>query len=128
MSLIETLKAERTKLAAALTDFKPDNARITALRAEIAVLSGSALKSELVTLDRTIKNLENPGRATRPMSEAGKLAIKAGLANYHAKRKEAASAASGAPQTASPAIPSVTAPGKKRTPTPATKSSKTTGV
>ena len=131
MTLLETMKAEREKLIQARDAHKADPkiaARITELKAELTTLtaqvSGADIKAKIAAVDRAIKSIENPGRVTRPMSEEGKARIKAGLANYHAKRKAAAqgtaSAASEAAQSVSPAAPVVTpAKGKGTTKTKA---------
>jgi hypothetical protein len=106
MTLLDTMKAERTKLVKALEAHKADpvvTARITELKTELAKLtaqlSGADLKAQIAAVDRAIKAIENPGKVTKPMSEKGRLAIKAGLQRYHENRKKAA-AAPPAPPTA----------------------------
>lgn len=119
MTLLDTMKAERTKLVKALEAHKADpaiTARITELKTELAKLSaqlsGADLKSQIAAVDRAIKAVENPGRATKPMSEAGKAAIKAGLARYHENRKAAQAPA--APPTAPVAASSERSLAKKK--------------
>ena len=96
MTLIDTMKAERTKLVKALETHKADpaiTARITELKAELgkltAQLSGADLKAQIAAVDRAIKAVENPNRVSKPMSDAGKAAIKEGLRKYHEGRKAA---------------------------------------
>jgi hypothetical protein len=107
ITLLDTMKAERTKLVKALEAHKSDpaiTARISELKAELAKLtaqlSGADLKAQIAAVDRAIKAVENPNRVSKPMSEAGKAAIKAGLQRYHENRKKAASA-----PAAPPAVP-----------------------
>jgi hypothetical protein len=124
MTLLETMKAEREKLIQARDAHKADPkiaARVTELKAELGTLtaqiSGADIKAKIAAVDRAIKSIENPGRVTRPMSEEGKARIKAGLANYHAKRKAAAQgtalATSPVTQTVAPVAPAPK--GKKAT-------------
>jgi hypothetical protein len=94
MTLLETMKAERTKLLKALEAHKADpaiTARITELKTELAKLtaqlSGADLKAQIAAVDRAIKSVENPNRVGQPMSDAGKAAIKEGLRKYHEGRK-----------------------------------------
>jgi hypothetical protein len=105
MTLLDTMKTERTKLVKALETHKADpaiTARITELKAELtkltAQLSGADLKAQIAAVDRAIKAVESPNRVSKPMSEKGRLAIKAGLQRYHENRKKAA-------QPVVPAIP-----------------------
>jgi hypothetical protein len=107
MTLLETMKAERTKLMKAFETHKADpalTARIAELKAELAnltaQLSGADLKSQIAAVDRAILAIENPNRVSKPMSEKGRLAIKAGLQRYHENRKKAAQA-----PAASPSVP-----------------------
>lgn len=104
MSLLETLKTEKAKLEKQLEQFKADPAvaaRIAELKVELAKLSesvnGSAIRSQIVALDKAILAIESPDKATRPMSEQGRTAIKAGLQRYHENRKKAAEAAPAPP-------------------------------
>jgi hypothetical protein len=97
MTLLDTMKAERTKLVKALETHKADpaiTARMTELKTELtkltAQLSGADLKAQIAAVDRAIKAIENPGKVTKPMWEAGKAAIKEGLRKYHENRKKAA--------------------------------------
>ena len=97
MTLLETMKAERTKLVKAFETYKADpaiNSRIAELRTELtkltAQLSGADIKAQIAAVDRTIAAIENPTKVGKPMSEAGKAAIKAGLQRYHENRKAAA--------------------------------------
>ena len=106
MTLLDTMKAERTKLVKALETHKADpaiTARITELKTELgkltAQLSGADLKAQIAAVDRAIKAVENPNRVSKPMSDAGKAAIKEGLRKYHENRKKAAQAPA-APPTA----------------------------
>lgn len=99
MTLLDTMKAERTKLVKALETHKADpaiTARITELKTELAKLtaqlSGADLKAQIAAVDRAIKAVENPNRISKPMSDAGKAAIKEGLRKYHENRKAAAQA------------------------------------
>ena len=96
MTLLDTMKAERTKLVKAIETHKADpaiTARITELKTELAKLtaslSGADIKAQISAVDRAIKAIENPGKVTKPMSEAGKAAIKEGLRKYHEGRKAA---------------------------------------
>ena len=105
MTLLDTMKAERTKLVKALEAHKVDpaiTARITELKTELAKLTaqltGADLKAQIAAVDRAIKAVENPNRASKPMSDAGKAAIKEGLRKYHEGRKAAQAPA--APPTA----------------------------
>jgi len=123
MSLLETMKAEKAKLEKQLEQFKPDpaiTARISALKEELSKLnasvSGSEIKSQIAALDKAIGAIENPGRVTRPMSEAGKAAIKAGLQRYHQNRKKTTQTPAAAPTAhAAPSgeRPNVAPPTKK---------------
>jgi hypothetical protein len=65
-------------------------ARVTELKTELAKLtaqlSGADLEAQIAAVDRAIKAIENPGKVTKPMSEKGRLAIKAGLQRYHGNR------------------------------------------
>jgi hypothetical protein len=54
-----------------------------------ASLSGADIKTQIAAVDRAIKAIENPGKVTKPMSEAGKAAIKEGLRKYHEGRNAA---------------------------------------
>jgi hypothetical protein len=107
MPLLETMKAERTKLMKAFETHKADpaiTARITELKTELAKLtaqlSGADLKAQIAAVDRAIMAIENPNRVSKPMSEKGRLAIKAGLQRYHENRKKAGQA-----PAASPSVP-----------------------
>jgi hypothetical protein len=98
MTLLDTMKAERTKLVKVLETHKADpaiTARITELKTELtkltAQLSGADLKAQIAAVDRAIKAVENPNRVGKPMSDAGKAAIKEGLRKYHEGRKAAQS-------------------------------------
>ena len=114
MTLLDTMKAERTKLVKALETHKADPAittRITELKTELtkltAQLSGADLKAQIAAVDRAIKTVENPNRVGKSMSDAGKAAIKEGLRKYHEGRKAAQpvvppSAASGERSVAKP--------------------------
>jgi hypothetical protein len=120
MTLLDTMKAERTKLVKALEVHKADPAittRITELKAELAKLtgqlSGADLKAQIAAVDRAIKAVENPNRVNKPMSEKGRLAIKAGLQRYHENRKKAAQLAA-APPTAPAAASGERSVGKKK--------------
>jgi len=120
MTLLETMKAERTKLMKAFETHKADpaiTARITELKAELikltAQLSGADLKAQIAAVDRAIKAIENPGKVTKPMSEKGRLAIKAGLQRYHENRKKAAQADAALPK-APAALPTAPVAGKKK--------------
>ncbi len=97
--MINQLKAEREKLVKALEAHKPDPAlaaRITELKADLAKLTakatGADIKAQIASYDRAIHALEHPTASGtgKPMSEAGKAAIKAGLRKYHENRKKAA--------------------------------------
>ena len=106
MTLLDTMKAERTKLVKALETHKADpaiTARITEPKTQLAKLtaslSGADIKTQIAAVDRAIKAIENPGKVTKRMSEKGRLAIKAGLQRYHENRKKAAQAPA-APPTA----------------------------
>jgi hypothetical protein len=71
-----------------------------------AQASGADLKAQIAAVDKAIAAIENPGKVARPMSEAGKVAIREGLARYHESRKAGAQAnaplkAPAAPPTAS---------------------------
>src|ERR1035437_3799355 len=97
MTLLDTMKAERTKLVRALEIHKADpaiTARITELKSELgkltASLSGADIKTQIAAVDRAIKAIENPNRVSKPMSDAEKAAIKEGLRKYHEGRKAAA--------------------------------------
>jgi hypothetical protein len=110
MTLLETMKAERTKLMRAFETHKADpavTARIAELKLELAKLtaqlSGADLKAQIAAVDRAIKAVENPNRVSKPMSEKGRLAIKAGLQRYHENRKIAAQADTSLPKA--PAAP-----------------------
>ncbi|MBZ5698684.1 MAG: hypothetical protein LAN18_09075 [Acidobacteriia bacterium] len=109
MTLLDTMKAERTKLVKALETHKADpaiTARITELKTELAKLtaqlSGADLKAQIAAVDRAIKAVENPNRISKPMSDAGKAAIKEGLRKYHENRKAAAQAPAVPPPAAKP--------------------------
>jgi hypothetical protein len=106
--MINQLKAEREKLLKALEAHKPDPAlaaRITELKTELAKLTakaaGADIKVQIASYDRAIYALEHPTASgtCKPMSEAGKAAIKEGLRKYHDNRKKAAQAPA-APPTA----------------------------
>lgn len=106
MTLLDTMKAERTKLVKALETHKADpaiTARLTELKTELAKLtaqlSGADLKAQIAAVDRAIKAVENPNRVSKPMSDAVKAAIKEGLRKYHEGRKKTAQAPA-APPTA----------------------------
>jgi len=95
MSLLETLKAEKAKLEKQLEQFKPDPViagKISELKTELAKLtasvSGSEIKSQIGAIDRAIKAIENPGKVAKPMSDAGRAAIKEGLRKFHENRKK----------------------------------------
>jgi hypothetical protein len=107
MTLLDTMKAERTKLVKAFETYKADpaiNSRIAELRTELtkltAQLSGADIKAQIAAVDRAIAAIENPTKVGRPMSEAGKAAIKAGLQRYHENKKKAASAPAAPPTVA----------------------------
>jgi hypothetical protein len=106
MTLLDTMKAERTKLVKALEAHKADpaiTARITELKTELAKLTasltGADTKAQIAAVDRAIAAIENPGKVGKPMSEKGRLAIKAGLQRYHENRKKAAAQVPAAPPT-----------------------------
>jgi hypothetical protein len=104
------MKAERESLVKRLADHKADPSlatRITTLKTELAKLqaqaSGADLKAQIAAVDKAIAAIENPGKVTKPMSEAGKAAIKEGLARYHENRKVGAQA--NGPLAKAPAAP-----------------------
>lgn len=112
MSLLETMKAEREKLVKALEAHKADpaiTARIADLKAELgklsAQLSGQNIKSQISVIDRAIKTIENPNRVNTPMSEKGRLAIKAGLQKYHEGRQAAQAPAALPTVAGEPVVP-----------------------
>jgi hypothetical protein len=120
MTLLDTMKTERIKLVKALEAHKADPAittRITELKTELAKLtgqlSGADLKSQIAAVDRAIKAVESPSRISTPMSEKGRLAIKAGLQRYHENRKKAAQAPAASP-SAPVAASSERSVGKKK--------------
>ena len=123
--MINQLKAEREKLVKALAAHKPDTAlaaRITELKTELAKLTaksaGADLKAQIASYDRAIYALEHPtvSGTGKPMSEAGKAAIKAGLQRYHENRKKAAQA---------PVVPPPAASGERSVAKPTKKSQAT---
>jgi hypothetical protein len=120
MTLLETMKAERTKLMKAFETYKADpaiTARIAELKIELAKLtpqlSGADLKAQIAVVDRAIAAIENPTKVGKPMSEAGKAAIKAGLQRYHEIRKKTAQTDASSPK-APAAPPAAPVAGKKK--------------
>lgn len=118
--MINQLKAEREKMVKALAAHKPDPAlaaRITELKAELAKLTakatGADIKAQIASYDRAIYALEHPtvSGTGKPMSEAGKAAIKEGLRKYHEGRKAAGQPV--APPPAASGERSVAKPTKK---------------
>ena len=93
MKALETHKADPA-ITARITELKTELAKLT------ASLSGADIKAQISAVDRAINAIENPGKVTKPMSEAGKAAIKEGLRKYHEGRKKAAQA-----PAAPPAVP-----------------------
>ncbi len=121
--MINQLKAEREKLVKALEAHKPNPALaapITELKAELAKAkltakaTGADIKAQIASYDRAIHALEHPTASGtgKPMSEAGKAAIKAGLRKYHENRKK----------TAQPVVPPPAASGERSVAKPTKKS------
>lgn len=125
-NLLATMKVERESLVKRLAEHKADPSlatRITTLKTELGKLqaqaSGADLKTQIAAIDKAIAAIENPGKVTRPMSEAGKVAIKEGLARYHQSRKVGAQAnaplkAPAAPSTSPVGVTGEQSVGKKR--------------
>jgi hypothetical protein len=106
LDIVETLQTEHAGLTAKLAELDER------VQTERPVLVGQIGK-----LNKAIRALTKPTNATgerKPMSEAGKAAIKAGLERVRAAKLAATNGATPAPQpTAAGNVPETSASGKK---------------